>query len=80
MPTVLRAEGFDIKIHFNDHAPAHVHALKAGGEAIIILEPLTILRFWRMNRRDAAKAKSLVQEKRSFLLGSWEGIHGEQRL
>ena len=66
-----------IKIHLNDHAPAHVHVLKAEGEAIITLEPVMILRFWRMNRSDVAKAKSIVEENHAALAGSWKGIHGD---
>ena len=77
MPTVLRAEGFEIKIHLNDHAPAHVHALKAGGEAIITLEPIIVLRFWRMSRSDVANAKGIVQENQTSLLNDWDRIHGE---
>ena len=77
MPTVLRADGFVIKIHFNDHAPAHVHVFKADGEAVFTLEPVRILRFWRMNRSDLASAKRIVNENQTVLIDSWNRIHGE---
>ena len=76
MPTVLRAQGFDIKIHFNDHAPAHVHAIKGQGEAVITLDPLMALRVWRMNRRDLSKAKGIVRENHGMLIDNWRAIHG----
>jgi len=78
MPTVLRAKGFVIKIHLNDHAPAHVHVLKAEGEAVITLQPVIILRFWGMRRRDLADAKRIVLENQAVLINSWKGIHDEQ--
>ena len=79
MPTVLRVEGFAIKIHLNDHAPAHVHVLKAEGEAVITLDPVIILRFWGMRRRDLADAKRIVLENQAVLISRWKGIHHEQR-
>ena len=38
MPTVLKEDGFNIRIYFNDHSPPHVHILKAGEEAKISIE------------------------------------------
>ena len=70
MPTVLRAQGFAIKIHFNDHAPAHVHVFKAEGEAVIGLEPVLILRFWEMSRSDLANAKRIIGENQTVLINS----------
>ena len=77
MPTVLRAHGFVIKIHFNDHAPAHVHVLKTGAEAIITLDPVMVLRIWRMSRSDVAKATDIVNENNVNLLSAWKTIHGQ---
>ena len=37
MPTVLRQDGFSFRLYLNDHIPAHVHAFKAEGEAIIYI-------------------------------------------
>ena len=79
MPTILRIDGFAIKIYFNDHGPAHVHVIKAEGEAIISLDPIIILRFWGMRRQDLAEAKRIVEENQTVLLRSWRNIHGDQR-
>ena len=37
MPTVLRFNGHRVVIWPNDHAPAHVHVISAGGEAVFNL-------------------------------------------
>jgi len=78
MPTVLRVEGFVIRIYLNDHAPAHIHVFKSGAEAVITLNPVILLRVWRMKSGDAADAVRIVQENRPALLRSWKAIHGEQ--
>jgi hypothetical protein len=78
MPTVLRVQGFVTKIHLNDHAPAHVHVLKAGGEAVVTLVPVMVLRVWRMSRSDAAAAKRVVEDNSAYLMSSWKGIHGDE--
>jgi hypothetical protein len=45
MPTILSQDGFDVMIFSNDHAPAHVHVLKAG--AIVESNEETLLEAWR---------------------------------
>ena len=37
MPTVLRFDGLRVVIYPDDHRPAHVHVIGAGGEAVFIL-------------------------------------------
>jgi hypothetical protein len=37
MPRVWEEDGFRFYVYYNDHTPAHVHAQKAEGEAIIYL-------------------------------------------
>jgi hypothetical protein len=66
VPTVLRQEGYEIVIRPNDHAPAHVHALAAGGEAKIDLDPLEVKQVWNMKRQVARKAKNIVAENREY--------------
>ncbi|MGC9385865.1 MAG: DUF4160 domain-containing protein [Hydrogenovibrio sp.] len=43
MPTLLDFEGCKFFFYANDHAPAHVHVLKAGGWARIELENLNVV-------------------------------------
>ncbi|MGG6266137.1 DUF4160 domain-containing protein [Leptolyngbya sp. AN03gr2] len=37
MPTLLRQDGFEIRMYFDDHDPPHVHVFKAEGQAKIAL-------------------------------------------
>jgi hypothetical protein len=76
MPTALQANGFTIKILYNDHAPAHVHVYKSGTEAVITLDPVILLRVWRMKRMDAAAAVRIVKDNIGMLLKAWRDIHG----
>jgi hypothetical protein len=76
MPTVLSRSGFDVRIYFNDHAPPHVHVIHQFGEARIGLIPVMILSVHGLTRREAAKAKQLVEEEREYLLHKWVELHG----
>jgi hypothetical protein len=51
MPTVLRREGYEIVIYFNDHVPPHVHAFKGAGEVKIDLDPVVVSQVWKMKKR-----------------------------
>lgn len=37
MPTILRFGGYRVVVYYNDHRPAHVHVIGAGGEAVFNL-------------------------------------------
>lgn len=76
MPTVWSERGFIFMIHTNDHEPAHIHAYKAGGVALINLVDLTVLKVVRMKLPEVRIAKRIVAENRALLLEKWEGIHG----
>lgn len=81
MPTVLRLNGFNVRIYTNDHEPAHVHVFKADGEVRIRLglggnRPKLLEVSRRMSVRDAAQAVVMVEEHNDFLLLEWRKIHG----
>lgn len=78
MPTVLRKDGFSIRIYFNDHSPAHVHIFKAGGQAKISLETdiPELLEVEQMPRADIKKALKLVLDHRDDLLDKWREMYG----
>jgi hypothetical protein len=42
MPTLLRQDGFDIRMYFDDHDPPHIHAFKSGGQAKVALGSLEV--------------------------------------
>ena len=58
-------------MYFDDHLPAHFHAVYGGDEAVIGIETLTVL-----NGRLPARARSLVLEwaslRRVELREAWE--------
>jgi hypothetical protein len=76
MPNVLSRSGLDVRIHFNDHAPHHVQIIRQSGEARIGIIPVMILSIHGLSRREAAKAKQLVEEEKKFLLHKWVDLHG----
>ncbi|QDZ41525.1 DUF4160 domain-containing protein [Euhalothece natronophila Z-M001] len=63
----------------NDHQPAHVHVLKAGGKIkfdISRLDDIQVITVVGMKDKEAFTAFKLVQEHQKFLLSKWEEIHG----
>ncbi|HWX40206.1 MAG TPA: DUF4160 domain-containing protein [Blastocatellia bacterium] len=76
MPTVLRRDGFEFVIYFDDHNPPHVHVTKAGGEAKIELDPVIVAGVWRMKKKDVRDAKRITIEHQTHLLDRWREING----
>ena len=78
VPTILRANGFEIRIFTNDHKPAHVHGYKAGVFEFISPDHtdknLMIAAHRRAPPRDPAPLRAQLRELMDF--------HGlrEQRL
>ena len=73
MPTVLRRQGFEIRIYTHDHEPPHVHVFRGGEEAIILIETGEVRESW-MSGRHERMARTLVEEHREFLLSEWARI------
>ena len=68
MPTVLRLDGFEVRIYLNDHEPAHVHVFRAGGEAKIKLglggqEPMLLQVTPKMSNRDATSIRERRRQR-----------------
>ncbi|MCT7963951.1 DUF4160 domain-containing protein [Laspinema sp. D1] len=80
MPTVLKKDGFDFRIYFNDHSPPHVHVFKAGGQAKISLTEgpggLEILGVDSLSNKDVKRALEIVIENQQELANKWEEIYG----
>jgi Domain of unknown function (DUF4160) len=80
MPTLLRKDGFDIRMYFDDHDPPHVHVFKAGGQAKVALGSLevapSLMLVQRMSVKDAKQAMAIVAEDQMQLLEKWEEYHG----
>ncbi|NJN59021.1 MAG: DUF4160 domain-containing protein [Leptolyngbyaceae cyanobacterium SL_5_9] len=80
MPTLLRRDGFEIRMYFNDHDPPHVHVFRAGGQAKIGLGRLgvspNLLLVQGMSNKDAREAIIIVIEHQIELLAKWEEWNG----
>ncbi|MCA1568280.1 MAG: DUF4160 domain-containing protein [Acidobacteria bacterium] len=84
MPTVLRHNGFQVRIYTNDHPPSHVHVFKAEGELVFNLgseseAPRMVKELSPMNPSDARQAGAIVREQKHYLLREWRKIHGNQK-
>ena len=83
MATVLKKDGFSVRIYSNDHLPSHVHVFKAEGETKINLgnetERPKLVEIRKMSDKDAVKALNLVIDHQAELLEKWREIHEEPR-
>lgn len=62
MPELCRFYGIIIRIHYDDHAPSHFHAVYGDEEALVSIEGLAILK-----GRLPPRARGLVVE--------WASLH-----
>lgn len=78
MPTVLKIRSFRFAIRFNDHAPAHVHVYKGGGQAKIEIGAAQprLMRVWNMSASDVRTAIELATDNYRLLVTEWKKIHG----
>lgn len=79
MPTVLRVDGFEVRIYPRDHDPPHVHVFRAGGQAKVEIgdpdpehpAPARLVQVAGMSRADARQAEELVQLHQAELMEAW---------
>jgi hypothetical protein len=77
MPTVLREEGFEVRIYTLDHPPPHVHVAKAGAIVRIDLATRTVTEIvGTISDRDVKRAERLVARHAKRLKTEWTKIHG----
>lgn len=83
MVTVLyrQRHGYDVRIHTNDHPPAHAHVWKGEKELEIDLNTFEVKNNRGYNTREIRQIRKLVTENRKLLLEKWNDIHekGERR-
>ena len=80
MPEISRFFGILIRMYFDDHNPPHfhaIHAIYAGNEAEIAIEPIEVL-----EGKLPSRAASIVFEWAALhqreLLTNWHRLHNEQ--
>jgi hypothetical protein len=80
MPTILRIDGFSIRIRTKDHPPPHVHVFHGGKEVVIILGDETgcpTIRDMRgMPVRQMRTALELVASNQDLLNAEWGKLYG----
>jgi hypothetical protein len=80
MPTIHRAHGLRFIIYLDDHEPAHIHAIGAGGEAKIDIgapgdAPELV---WTRGLSNALvrRAMTVVEQEQARFRAAWTAIHG----
>lgn len=79
MPTLIREEGFEVRIYTLDHAPPHVHVAKAGAIVKIDLSTRHAIEIvGAISDRDVKRAERLVARNAQFLKLEWEKLHARR--
>ena len=77
MPTVIREDGFEVRIYTFDHLPAHVHIAKAGAIVRVDLRSRRATEIvGAISDRDVKRAERLVARHARQLHQEWARIHG----
>ena len=77
MPEVSRFFGTSIRLYFDDHNPPHFHAIYAGAEAEVGIDPIALLR-GRFPRRALGMVMEWAAVHQQELLGYWELLRNDQ--
>lgn len=79
-PTVWREGGYAFVINTAEHAPPHVHVLKAGAEVKILIGEINqkpaIMRARGISVHEVTAALRMVSNLQAKLLARWREIHG----
>ena len=79
MPTLIREEGFEVRIYTLDHPPPHVHVAKAGAVVKIDLSTHHAIEIVGViSDRDVKRAERLVARNAQFLNVEWEKLHAQR--
>ena len=70
MPELSRFFGIEIRMYFNDHAPAHFHACYGEAEALLEIDTLCVLRGY-LPRRALALVLEWAAVHRAELRTAW---------
>ena len=75
MVTVHRAYGFRFALYTNDHDPAHVHLLGHGGEAKVMLDPVSVVWAIGIPRAELRRLLHEVSSQQGLLMLKWKELH-----
>ena len=77
MPEIRRFFGVSIRMYFDDHNPAHFHAIYGDAEAELGIEPIALLR-GRFPRRAFGMVMEWAAAHQPELLANWERMRNDQ--
>lgn len=82
-PTVVKTKKLKVKVHANDHFPAHCHVeLKDGREAVFEFDEsgsFTVLKHAKsLKEKDIKALKELCEANREDIMEEWEALHGKE--
>ena len=76
MPTVIREDGFEVRIYTFDHPPPHVHVAKSGAIVRIDIATLLVTEIvGDISDRDVKRTERLVALHAKRLTREWAKIH-----
>ena len=77
MVTILyrQRHGYDVRIHSDDHEPAHAHVFKIGNRVRVFLDPISFDENHGFNNREPRKIRRLTELHLELLRDHWEIIH-----
>jgi hypothetical protein len=79
VPTIIREDGYEIRIYTLDHPPPHVHVAKAGAVLKIDLATCHVIEIvGTISDREVRRAEALVTKHVQLLRDEWMKIHGKQ--
>jgi len=75
VPTLYRFKNIAIRIHTQDHAPAHVHAESPDGWAKIDLKTLQVIEADGFTKNELNIIVEFVAARATHLTDKWKEIH-----
>ena len=83
MPTVLRDDGFTVRVHGppREHPPPPAH-VERGAEQVVVIRrgtseaPPAVWKVFGMSSRDVLRAYRLVERHHVAIEAAWRKIHG----
>jgi len=77
MPEISRFFGIIIRMYFDDHAPPHFHAIYGEDEALVSIEPISVLRGDLPYRAISMVIEWAALHQRE-LADNWQRLHSDQ--
>jgi hypothetical protein len=79
MPEVSRFFGIVIRMYFDEHDPPHFHAIYAGIEAQVGIDPIIVFR-GKLSRRAASMVIEWAALHQRELINNWHRLRNDQSI